>query len=128
MKKLCFAEPLHRFASEIAKFQATSSLFMKESVIFNRNVLKKLCFAEPLHRFASEIAKFQATSSLFMKESVIFNCLSIKNNKTWYFFIHLPLIYFKTILPNTFLITTLFQKKKQIEGFRTWNLKGFWKK
>ena len=30
-----FWEPLQRFASEIAKFQATSSLFLKESVVFN---------------------------------------------------------------------------------------------
>ena len=60
----------------------------------------KKCFVQPLQRFASEIAKFQATSSLFIKESVVFNCLSIKNNKTWYFLIHLPLIYFKAILPK----------------------------
>ena len=35
MFKKCFVQPLQRFASEIAKFQATSSLFIKESVVFN---------------------------------------------------------------------------------------------
>ena len=67
---------------------------------FLRNVLQKLCFVEPLQRFASEIAKFQATPLLFIKESVVSNCLSIKNNKTWYFLIHLPLIFLKIILPR----------------------------
>ena len=63
-----------------------------------RNFLYKLSFVEHLQRFGSEIAKFQAVSSPFLKEAVIFNCLSIKNNKTWYFVIYLPLISFKIML------------------------------
>ena len=41
MFKKCFVQPLQRFASEIAKFQATSSLFIKESVVFNCLSIKK---------------------------------------------------------------------------------------
>ena len=33
--KKCFVEPLQSFAPEIAKFQDTSSLFIKHSVVFN---------------------------------------------------------------------------------------------
>ena len=35
LQKLCFVELLQRFASEIAKFQDTSSPFLKEPVAFN---------------------------------------------------------------------------------------------
>ena len=35
LEKLCFVKPLQRFASEIAKLKATSSLFLKEAVLFN---------------------------------------------------------------------------------------------
>ena len=66
----------------------------------------KKCFVEAMFcRTSTKVcfkrfAKFQATSSLFVKESVVFNCLSIKTNKTLYFLIQLPLIYFKIILPK----------------------------
>ena len=35
LQKLCFVEPLKRFAFEIANFQATSSPILKEAVVFN---------------------------------------------------------------------------------------------
>ena len=35
LQELCFVQLLQRFAPEIAKSQATSSLFIKESVVFN---------------------------------------------------------------------------------------------
>ena len=83
---------------------------------FLRNVLQKLCYVEPLQRFANEIAKFQATSPLFIKESVVFHCFSIKNDKTWYFRIHLLLIQFQIILPKHIFDYNLFQKKHKQGG------------
>ena len=91
---------------------------------FLRNVLQKLCFVEPLQRFASEIAKFQATSSLFIKESVVFNCLSIKNNKTRYFLFHLPLIYFKAILPKHIFDYRPIPEKKTNRGIQDMEFEG----
>ena len=78
----------------------------------------KLCFLELLQRFASEIATFQASSSFFIKESVVFNCLNIKINKTWVFIIHLPLIYFKIILPKQIFNYHPIPEKKQIGGIQ----------
>ena len=78
--------------------------------------------------FASKIAKLQATSSLFIKYSVVFNGLSIKNNKTWYFIINLPLIFLKIIQPKHIFDYDFIPEKTRRGGFRTWNLKGYWKK
>ena len=71
---------------------------------------------EPLQRFTFEIAKFQATSSPFLKEAVAFNCLSIKNNKTWYFLIHPPLISFKMMLTKLIFDYHPILEKNQIGG------------
>ena len=92
---------------------------------FLRNVLQKLCFVELLQRFASEIAKFQATSSPFLKEAVVFNCHSIKNNKTWYFLFHPPLIFFKMMLTkHIFNYHPISEKKTQGE-LGAWKFKGY---
>ena len=109
------------FKKTLAQVWSFSVNFAK----FLRNVLQKLCFVELLQRFASEIAKFQATLSLFLKEAVVFNCLSIKNNKTWYFLFHLPLISFKMMLTkHIFNYHPIPEKNKQGE-LRTWNFKGY---
>ena len=92
---------------------------------FLRNVLQKLYFVEPQQMFASKIAKLQATSSLFIKYSVVFNGLSIKNNKTWYFIINLPLIFLKIIQPKHIFDYDFIPEKTSRGGFRTWNLKGY---
>ena len=84
----------------------------------------KKCFVEHLQRFASEIAKFQATSSRFIKESVLFNCLSIKNNKTRYFLFHLPLIYFKAILPKHIFDYRPIPEKKTNRGIQDMEFEG----
>ena len=83
-----------------------------------RRIFKK-CFVEAMfcrtstQKFASEIAKFQATSSRFIQESVVFNCLSIKITNPSIFLSTCPYFILKSFYPNTFLITTLFQKKKE---------------
>ena len=107
-KKNCFSKILElkgkhlcQSSFKVAECFKKDTLAMSFSVNFTKslkNVLQKLCFLEPVRRFASEIAKFQVTLSPFLKEAVVFNCLSIKNNKIWYFPIHSSLIFLKMML------------------------------
>ena len=62
-----------------------------------------------------------------MKESVVFNCLSMKK-KTWYFFIHLPLIYFKIILPKHIFDYHPIPEKNQIGKIQDMEFQGVLKK
>ena len=62
------------------------------------------------------MANFQATSSPIVKEAVVFNCLSTKNNKTWHFLIHPPLISFKMVLTKHIFDYHPNPEKKQIGG------------
>ena len=82
----------------------------------------ELSFVEHLQRFGSEIGKFQAVSSPFLKEAVVFNCLSIKNNKTWYFVIHLPLISFKIMLTKYIFDYHPIPEKKTNRGSRGYGI------
>ena len=84
---------------------------------FYVNFTKFKCFVEAVLRTSTKVCfwnrvTFQTTSSLFLKESVVFNCLNIKNNKTWSFLIHPPLISFRIMLSRHISISTLFKKIK----------------
>ena len=78
--------------------------------------------------FASEIANLQATSSLFIKYSVVFNGLCIKNSKTWYFIINLPLIFLKIIQAKHIFDYDLIPEKNKYGGIQDLEFEGILKK
>ena len=68
-----FLEPLQRFTSEIAKFQAASSLFLKESVFFNCISIRNsktwyFLIHPPLISYKMMLTKHISITTLFQKK------------------------------------------------------------
>ena len=71
-----FLEPLQRFTSEIAKFQAASSLFLKESVFFNCISIRNsktwyFLIHPPLISYKMMLTKHISITTLFQKKKQI---------------------------------------------------------